>query len=213
MYYVIADIHGQKHLLDAAIHYIKNKQGNKIIFLGDYIDRGKNSLAVLDTIIELKKSMDIICLEGNHENMLTNDGVYTNTPDFFYCQTFKDECGGHIEDKYVDFFKSMKKCHIEGDNVFAHAAFDGNKPVSEQTDNVLLWYRYMHLQEFNDISKHLTHGHTPVNSEKPFTWGNRTCLDMGAMYGNRIGIGIYEENVKGPVGFVVIYSTGEVREY
>lgn len=217
MYYVIADIHGQSKLLESAIYYLKTQKASEVIFLGDYVDRGPDSLGVIDKIINLKNDMNVTCLEGNHENMLRNSvyGVseFTNTPEFFYCQTFKNECGGHLEDKYVDFLKSLIKFHTKDSNVFAHAAYDGMKSGFDQEDNVLLWYRYMHLQEFNDPKRHLTHGHTPVNNDKPYTWGNRTCLDMGAMYGKRICIGKYEDGIKGPVGYIVIYSTGEIVEY
>ena len=41
-YYAIPDIHGQNDLLQKALAFIygKNPNGCKIIFLGDYIDRG-----------------------------------------------------------------------------------------------------------------------------------------------------------------------------
>lgn len=75
--YVIPDIHGASGLLDKILKRIlplRKSEGiqDKIIFLGDYMDRGKDGHKVIDTLIELKKKYkeNIICLAGNHELML-----------------------------------------------------------------------------------------------------------------------------------------------
>jgi serine/threonine protein phosphatase 1 len=74
--YVIPDVHGQLHQLKvicASILPLRHTGGveDRIIFLGDYIDRGKDSHLVLDFLIELKKKYKdkITFLRGNHESM------------------------------------------------------------------------------------------------------------------------------------------------
>ena len=68
--FVIGDIHGMyqpfRHLL---AHHQPDEQ---IIFLGDYIDRGPDSLSVLNAIWYFEQEYDAICLRGNHEQMLLN---------------------------------------------------------------------------------------------------------------------------------------------
>lgn len=75
--YVISDIHGSYNMLEkicARILPLRTTGGvqDKIIFLGDYIDRHEDSCLVIDKIIELKKKYgdNVICLIGNHELML-----------------------------------------------------------------------------------------------------------------------------------------------
>lgn len=75
--YVFPDIHGAVDLLEMCLVRIlplRNKNGKKdrIIFLGDYIDRHQDSHAVIDILIELKKTYpdQVVCLKGNHEHML-----------------------------------------------------------------------------------------------------------------------------------------------
>lgn len=70
---VLGDIHGDLESLkfflkDSEILY-SLKEGGKIIFLGDYGDRGKYSIEVYYTILLLKKKFPehIIFLRGNHE--------------------------------------------------------------------------------------------------------------------------------------------------
>jgi serine/threonine protein phosphatase 1 len=72
--YIIPDIHGKNEELQLILKRIlplrndKNAK-DKIIFLGDYIDRGKDSPGVIDTLINLKEKYkdQVICLRGNHE--------------------------------------------------------------------------------------------------------------------------------------------------
>ncbi|CUR52254.1 putative serine/threonine-protein phosphatase [Nitrosotalea devaniterrae] len=71
---VIGDIHGDLQSLYKILDeinfevFLANKN-NKIIFLGDYIDRGSNSVAVLYTICKLKQTYpnSVILMRGNHE--------------------------------------------------------------------------------------------------------------------------------------------------
>jgi serine/threonine protein phosphatase 1 len=70
--FAIGDIHGCfdsfKELVENQIQLAKV---DKLVLLGDYIDRGKNSKEVIDYIIDLdEKGYDIISLVGNHELLL-----------------------------------------------------------------------------------------------------------------------------------------------
>ena len=75
--YVIPDVHGADDLLERVLKRIlplrKSDGGkDKIIFLGDYFDRGKDGHKVIDRLIALKKKYGdrVICLCGNHELMV-----------------------------------------------------------------------------------------------------------------------------------------------
>ena len=64
----VGDTHGD---LEASQKVIKNylKPGNKIVFLGDYVDRGPKSKENLDFLLETKKKNlnQLYLLQGNHE--------------------------------------------------------------------------------------------------------------------------------------------------
>ena len=74
--YVIADIHGRHDLLVNLITDLK-KSGkidlsvDKLVFTGDYIDRGPDSASVIAYLRDLQKDHpdNVICLSGNHEWM------------------------------------------------------------------------------------------------------------------------------------------------
>ena len=75
--YAVGDVHGRHDLLirlldrifeDAAADVVTPK----IVFLGDYIDRGEHSRDTIDLLIELaeRPEAETVFLMGNHEQML-----------------------------------------------------------------------------------------------------------------------------------------------
>ena len=66
----IGDIHGEINNLENLLAELSIKRGDTVVFLGDYIDRGKNSKEVVETLIKLSKKSNCIFLKGNHEQML-----------------------------------------------------------------------------------------------------------------------------------------------
>ncbi|WP_353120134.1 metallophosphoesterase [Myroides odoratus] len=87
---IIGDIHGHsndlKNLLGALGYKLKGNcyqhPERKVLFLGDYIDRGVNVVEVLEIIKNMVDNGEAIALMGNHEynaicyNTLTADGSY-----------------------------------------------------------------------------------------------------------------------------------------
>ena len=78
--YCIGDVHGEHLLLDRLLHFIKKKIESKpkglkvrIVFVGDYIDRGLNSKKTIDKLIEYDNSFkennetNVHFLCGNHD--------------------------------------------------------------------------------------------------------------------------------------------------
>ena len=90
MIYAIGDIHGEIKLLNKLFDEIlsdirhQHDSDNKIIFLGDYVDRGDSSKEVIDFLMDVQQKqdqyfknldwfnkLDIIFLWGNHEDMMS----------------------------------------------------------------------------------------------------------------------------------------------
>jgi serine/threonine protein phosphatase 1 len=88
--YVIPDIHGAYGLLELILKRILPlRKKDKIVFLGDYIDRHIQSSKVVDRVIELKEKYNdrVICLMGNHELMLLEGLEFINTSSEEYVET------------------------------------------------------------------------------------------------------------------------------
>ncbi len=73
--YAIGDVHGQKDMLDHALALITADGGvdAKIVFVGDYTDRGPDSRAVIDTLIAGRDAgRDWVFIKGNHDRFFTH---------------------------------------------------------------------------------------------------------------------------------------------
>ncbi len=70
--YAIGDIHGHSAQLDRALRLVERDGGAdaRIVFLGDYTDRGPDSRGVLDRLVGgLAEGRNWVCLKGNHDRM------------------------------------------------------------------------------------------------------------------------------------------------
>ena len=70
----IGDIHGNLPALVDLLAQVNDGIGanDTVVFLGDYIDRGPDSRACIDAILEFQKDSraKVVCLQGNHEDWL-----------------------------------------------------------------------------------------------------------------------------------------------
>ena len=67
---VIGDIHGCWRALQALLAAVDLRPDDRIITLGDYVDRGPNSRGVVERLIELHARGNLIPLRGNHDEMM-----------------------------------------------------------------------------------------------------------------------------------------------
>ena len=68
----IGDIHGELELLDSMIDSALSLELSRLIFLGDYVNRGRESRAVIDRLITLQRSPEVETrfIAGNHDRAL-----------------------------------------------------------------------------------------------------------------------------------------------
>jgi serine/threonine protein phosphatase 1 len=125
----LGDIHGCSTALLTMLELIQPSKTELIITLGDYVDRGPNSCAVIDTLLELKQSHRYIHLMGNHEIQMIRA---LESPQ--HMQRFLSPlCGGQetlasyggnfdgIPDKHWEFIKSSELYHETDSHIFVHA--------------------------------------------------------------------------------------------
>jgi len=169
--FAIGDVHGCfDSLRELVEHKIKIRKSDKLVFLGDYIDRGNQSRKVIDYIIGLKdKDFDITTLIGNHESML----LETLVNEEFLLEWFRN--GGYatlrsfgirslkrLDGKYVDFFKGLQFYYLIDNFLFVHAGF--NDKISNPLEDKyhMIWSRREKYTNPVLKNKIIIHGHTPV---------------------------------------------------
>ena len=184
---------------DAAAH---DAQRKLIIYLGDYVDRGPDSRAVLNLLIdEPLEGFERVFLKGNHEEsllqFLSDDQVATawmtyggdatlfsygvRPPDLTKPDDLAQARRALVEKlppEHLVFLHDTKLLHIEGDYVFVHAGLRENVALSEQQAKDMLWIRDEFLNSSADFGKLVVHGHTITDA--PEIRRNRIGIDTGA---------------------------------
>jgi serine/threonine protein phosphatase 1 len=193
--YAFGDIHGEFFKLKALIDRVLPDKDSTLVFLGDYIDRGKYSFEVIEYLIELSNKYNCVFLEGNHENMFMDymSGIHekifiynggTTTIKSYYKNGFsilnnKYYLERRMPKKHVVFFRSLKKYYETEDYIFVHAGIHPGTPLENMPDDILLWDRAFHYMEHYK-GKTVVFGHTP--STFPMNEEHRICIDTGACF-------------------------------
>lgn len=198
--FAIGDIHGTAEKLDQLMGKLAiTPRGDTLVFIGDYIDRGPDSKAVVDTILELMKTIDhVVCLRGNHEQMFLNYYCENKDEDLFLrnggistliSYGFKGAGGKDamvVPDAHMDFFSNLKPYYETDDYIFVHAGLRPGVPLNQQTLNDLLWLRYEFINSSHDFGKMIIFGHTPISLALPFIENNKMGIDTGAVFGGKL---------------------------
>jgi len=84
-YFVIGDIHADAISLNTILKktlFYENYENKKLILLGDYVDRGKNRLNVINLLIYLEFLIpeNIVILKGNHELFVRDENNKIQSP-------------------------------------------------------------------------------------------------------------------------------------
>lgn len=149
------------------------KKEDRLYILGDLIDRGVDSKGVLDTVTGLiEEGFDIICLMGNHEQMLlgasqniSHLGRWLLNGGEATLASFGVSSIKKIPHKYLSFIASFQYFIETEYFVLAHAAVNMNIEDPLMDIDTLLWERnpesYLNLDWLGE--RKLIHGHTPTS--------------------------------------------------
>src|SRR4051794_1737238 len=189
--FAVGDIHGCFDKLDALLSACSEYAGDdsaRYVFLGDYIDRGPDSKAVVDRLILLQRGSpaSVICLKGNHEKLLAdaqsdplellnwvaNGGDKT-------LASYAIDHPQQIPKPHREWLKSLPLFFDDGVRFFVHAGVDPFTALNQQREEVLLWVRDEFPDDI-DTGRLIVHGHTPQRSGLPEVRPYRLNLDTGA---------------------------------
>jgi serine/threonine protein phosphatase 1 len=205
--YAIGDVHGRVDLLEQALSRIDSDLAEFPVvrpvhlFLGDYIDRGPDSRAVIDRLVMLGRTHEIMCLKGNHDiyparflkdpsvlddwkqcgglHTLMSYGLAPSTTVGAAAKAALANAFGRIlPESHRHFLNTLRPYFSCGDFYFTHAGVRPGVPLAQQREEDLLWIRDHFLLHKGNFTKIIVHGHSPVRL--PDVHPNRINIDTGA---------------------------------
>jgi len=192
--FIVGDVHGCFEMLKRLIDKIEwDPSGDRLIFIGDYIDRGGDPKGVVDFVLRLKEDSPLVqCLIGNHEQMLL-DYLSNVDPQSFiingglstlrsYKAVRQRERDPLIPSSHLAFFSSLLPMIELEQYYIVHAGFRPNIRIKDQDLFDMVWIRDGFIYSDYDFGKMVIFGHTPFDS--PMIMKNKIGIDTGAVYGN-----------------------------
>ena len=173
--YVVGDVHGHLATFRALLHRLSLAPEDRVVCLGDMIDRGPDSAGLVDL---LRSHPQVICLKGNHEQMAVQSVQMDGT--FEAWQPWMKRGGKSTYASYIvqaegDLWQAkqtMVDDFIWLDNLptqivldhirLVHAGYDPRMPLDMQGEKELLWIRKEWFQHEGavDPARTVFFGHT-----------------------------------------------------
>ena len=211
--YAVGDIHGRADLLNDLHGRIAGDadaapgRRKVVVYLGDYVDRGADSFAVVEGLIARPlPGFESMRLKGNHEDFLLSflddvacgDAWLMNGGEATLA-SYGVEIGGYggnalerarlaliraLPAEHLDFFRGLALTYEAGDYLFVHAGVRPGVGLDRQTDHDLMWIRDGFLESDADFGRVVVHGHSirPEPDIRP----NRIGIDTGAYHTGRL---------------------------
>jgi len=184
---VISDIHGERSMLDALLEKADyDPAADQLYLLGDYIDRGPDSKATVERVMQLVEG-GAVALQGNHEDMMIrslidgNEKTWRNwtgrnggdatlksygfDPESFLFaedeEFVKPFLHSEVLSRHLEFIRSLPYYAEEGDTIFVHAGVKPGVPPAETDPHDLVWIRDVFHTGYAG-EKTVVFGHTPT---------------------------------------------------
>ena len=215
--YAVGDLHGRLDLLEAMLEAVADDAGaapHDLVFLGDYVDRGPDSAALLDRLKALDEAAEhVTCLAGNHDRMLLEflddpetgahwlavggqETVYSYgllpgraASDEGEAAHLAARLAGALGGDLRAWLAERPLWWRSGDLVAVHALTDPEKPMEAQDPETLTWARPGRSLVARTDGAWVVHGHTIV--PEPRVRAGHVAVDTGAWRSGRLTAAVF----------------------
>ena len=198
---VVGDIHGCYYTMLRLLKEVNYaSKDDTLVFVGDYIDRGPHSFAVVQALRNLQQQVGydkVVCLRGNHEQFAIDHGgvlspVWEWNGGGATLQSYG--CNGCDMSDDIAWFKSLPLCYDAGEMIICHAGLT-NPSLEDNSATDLLWGREWISNDERPREKLVVFGHTPSRDLQPYTTkSGDICIDGGCVFGGKLCALVVEES-------------------
>lgn len=184
----IGDIHGSVTALRTLLASL-DLVNDRLIFLGDYIDRGPNSQQVIATLLELSANENHVFLRGNHDEWLIRarndkrwfrswlgEGVGgKETLKSYGATPFDFSALSLIPDQHFSFLDRTRLFFQTDYEIFVHASISWQEPEDNDPQQ-LLWHSFEEITP-HPSGKRIICGHMAQADGLPADKDYAVCID------------------------------------
>lgn len=190
----VGDIHGCRNALVALMKAVRLTKDDRLVFIGDYVDRGPDSKGVIDWILERWGDCETIALRGNHEIMMMDARrshfdfslwVPAGASETLASYGIASETGWveRIPREHWDFVGRTRAWFETDTHIFVHAALIHDLEMADQPDEALYWNKFESMRLPHQSGKTVVCGHTRQSEGEIKYWGHAICIDTAACRG------------------------------
>ncbi len=207
--FALSDIHGCYDELMALFAMLPIEPSrDRVVFLGDYVDRGPNSRKVVEQVMAWQATYPHwIFLGGNHEDELLKalhyDGRSHDWPELWYGQGGRETLLSylpqeieidrrhplHVRDiipsDHLAWLAARPRYFEDDVYIYVHAGLKPGRSPRDTGPQDLIWIRDEFLDSAHDWGKKVIHGHTPAWNLEPDVRANRINIDTAVCYSPR----------------------------
>jgi serine/threonine protein phosphatase 1 len=201
--------------LKQVIQRVGPSAGDRLVFIGDYVDGWSEAFETIDYLITLAGVYDCIFIKGNHDELL-EEYLDSGEARHLWLKHGGESSKRSYENRerqairsHLRFLSSLKNYFIDRDNrLYVHAGFTNlHGPAHEYYPNLVYWDRTLWEMACSldsnigkdsplfpkrlKLFKEIYIGHTPVSrigKETPVNFANVWNVDTGAAFKGRISI-------------------------
>ena len=203
--YIFGDLHGCPDEPALMLRHLEEQEGltekDLVIFVGDYIDRGPDSRAVLDLMLDFRgRFPKTRFLRGNHEDMmldflgfggrlgqafLYNGGLDTIQSYGISVFAPPEEMVKALPPAHFKFLCELESILVVDNFILVHAGLNPLRDLTAQNDGDVFWIRDEFITNVHSFGKTVVFGHTPhqeILLHMPYKIG----IDTGLVFGNKL---------------------------
>jgi diadenosine tetraphosphatase ApaH/serine/threonine PP2A family protein phosphatase len=201
-FFTIGDIHGCARELDRLLAALPLAAGDTVAFVGDYVDRGFESQAVIDLLLEFERrpGLTTVFLKGNHEDMCLaylgregswgeawclNGGAATLRSYGIDARLRGEDVAARLPPSHLAFLERLQTAYFADGHLIVHAGVRPDVAWEDQDEQDLLWIREEFILRPHTLPQTVVFGHTPqrnVYVDLPYKIG----IDTGCVYGGML---------------------------
>ncbi len=211
--FAIGDIHGCPDELGAMLRRIAPREGDTVVFVGDYVDRGPSARDVVEQLLEFERGpAEVVFLKGNHEDMMLSflglpghygdsflfNGGAATLDSYGVSESNLESAVDYLPEQHLKFLRKLSTSYLRPPYLFVHAGVLPTRHLDEQSVEDLLWIRQEFIFNAHVLGETVVFGHTPMRGvllDLPYKIG----IDTGLVYGGKLTCIEFTEGVVGQV--------------